>query len=42
MLFLLAFTFFISFSENASISSLLAISSVSTDETNLTINYKLF
>ena len=41
MFFLLAFSFFISLSENFTITSLSAISSVvPTDETSLTIEYK--
>ena len=40
MFFLLAFSFFISLSENFTITDLSAISSAPTDETSLTIEYK--
>ena len=42
MILFLAFSFLISLSENLSISSLSEILTVSTSETNLTINYKSF
>ena len=42
MPFLLAFSFFIYFSENLSISSLSAIQTVPVDETTLIINHRSF
>ena len=40
MFFLLAFSFFISLSENFTITYLSAIQTISTDEASLTIEYK--